>query len=121
MKSQLDPQKAREQYAQAGFSAYAKRRSLNKTWEQLDADAREAWCEAADAIGSAYVATLDDEATFLMLLKMAMRDALTEDHITQLQTMFAGRGGLPGKVRILIAPDRMSMQFGGPLQGKHDG
>jgi hypothetical protein len=121
MKSKVDPQKAREQNAAAAFRAYANKRGLNKTFEQLDADAKEAWCEAADEVAAAILGTLDSEETFIALLKMAMRDALTEDHITQLQTQFSGRGGLPGKIRLIVAPDRMSMSFGGPLQGRHDG
>lgn len=115
-----DPQVARERYAQAAFRAYAAKRGLNKTWEQLDAEGKAAWCEAADEVASAVVSTLEQEETFLMLLKLAMRDALTDDHITQLQTAFVGRGGIPGKVRLIVCPDRMSMQFATPLQGRHD-
>lgn len=120
MRSKLDPGKVRDNYAQAGFRAYALRRGLNKTWEQLDADTKEAWRCAVDEIGSAYTAELESEETFLLMVKLAMRDALTEDHISQFVTKFRG-AGLPGKVRILIAPETMSLDFGGPLQGKHDG
>lgn len=119
-RKKADPQKAREQYAQAAFGAYARRRKLNKTWEQLDAEAKDAWCEAADEVNSAIVSTLDQEETFFLMLKLAMKDALTDDHISQLITMFVGRGGLPGKVRIIIAPEKISIPFAAPLEGKHD-
>lgn len=121
MRSHVDPQKARESYARAAFCAYAKRRGLNKTWEQLDADSKAAWCEATDEVAAALVSTLEEEETFLMLFKMAMRDALTDDHISQLVTAFTGRGGIPGKVRVIVAPDRISMPFSAPARGKHDG
>lgn len=121
MKKQPDPEITRQQYAQAAFRAYANRRGLNKAWEQLDAESRAAWCEVVDEVCTALIGTLDSEATFLMLLKQAMRDALTDDHITQLLTMFTGRGGLPGKIRLIVAPEKMSYEFGGPLVGRHDG
>ena len=106
MKSKVDPEKVRQQHAQAAFGAYAKRRGLNKTWEQLDAESRAGWLEAVDEVACALLADLDAEETFIMLLKQAMRDALAEDHISQLLTQFTGRGGLPGKIRLIVAPDR---------------
>jgi hypothetical protein len=120
-RSKVDPERAREQYAAAAFRAYAARRGLNKTWEQVDADSREAWKLASDEVASAILGTLDQEETFLAFLKLAMRDALTEDHISQLVTMFVGPGGLPGKVRLIVTPDRISMPFARPLEGRHDG
>ena len=120
MRSKVDPAKAREQYAAAAFRAYAAHKQLNKTWEQLDAESREAWMRASDEVGAAILGTLDQEETFLAFLKLAMRDALTEDHISQIVTQFQA-GGLPGKVRLIIAPDRISMPFAAPLQGRHDG
>jgi len=117
MRSKVDPKRARENYARVAFAAYAKKKQLNKTWEQLDADSREAWCCATDEALSSFSGTLDQEETFLLMLKLAMRDALTEDHISQLVTMFVGAGGLPGKVRLIIAPDKISMPFSQPLQG----
>lgn len=120
MRSKVDPDKARTQYAQAAFSVYARKRNLNKTWEQLDAESKEAWKAAADEINSAILSTLDEEETFLLMLKLAMRDALQDDHISQLVTMFVGRGELPGKVRLIIAPERISMPFKDPLKGQHD-
>lgn len=120
MRSKVDPAKARAQTAAAAFRQYARAKGLNKTWDQLDAESREAWMLASDEVASAILGTLDQEETFLAFLNLAMRDALTEDHITQLVTQFTA-GGLPGKVRLIIAPDRISMPFGGPLQGRHDG
>jgi len=121
VRSKVDPEKAREQWAAAAFGAYAKKRGLNKSWEQLDADSRAAWCEAVDEMHGSFFADLEEQDTFITMLKLAMRDALTEDHITQLVTAFAGRGGIPGKVRLIIAPDRISMPFAEPLRGRHDG
>lgn len=121
MRSEVDPQKARDQHAQVAFRAYARALTLNKEWSQLAADTREAWCCAADDIASALFAMLDGEETFLLMLKLAMRDALTEDHISQLVTQFTSAGGLPGRVRLIVAPDRISMPFAAPLEGRHDG
>lgn len=121
MKKKVDPEIARQRNAEAAFRVYAKTKGLNKEWSQLDAASKEAWCQASDEIASSLFAELDEEETFLLMLKLAMRDALTDDHISQLQTMFVGRGGLPGRVRIIIAPDRISMPFAAPLQGRHDG
>jgi hypothetical protein len=120
MKSTVDPAKAREQMAQAAFRAYSRRTGISKEWHQLPVESREGWMLACDEIGSAIVGTLDQEETFFVFLKLAMRDALTEDHITQLVTQFV-TGGLPGKVRLIVAPDRISMPFAQPLEGRHDG
>lgn len=121
MRSKVDPAKARAQNAAAAFRVYALEKGINKTFDQLDAQSREAWMRASDEVAASILGTLDEEETFLAFLKLAMRDALTEDHISQLVTMFVGPGGLPGKVRLIIAPDRISMPFAAPLQGRHDG
>lgn len=122
MKSKVDPQKAREQWAQVAYRAYAASMKLNKGWSQLAAETKEAWCRASDDMSSALVATLDQEETFIFFLKLAMRDALTEDHISQLVTIFNPSSLVPpGKVRLIIAPDKISMPFSAPLQGRHDG
>jgi hypothetical protein len=120
-RSKVDPERAREQHAAAAFRAYATRRGLNKTWDQLDAESRDAWKVAADEVSSAVWAKLDQEETTLAILKLAMRDALTDDHISQLVIMFTGPGGLPGKVRLIVAPERISMPLSQPLEGRHDG
>ncbi len=118
MKRKVDPEVARQQNAEAAFRVFAKAKGLNKEWSQLDAESKEA--QASDEIAASILAELDQEETFIALLKMAMRDALADDHISQLQSMFVGRGGLPGRVRIIVAPDRMTRQYAEPLQGKHD-
>lgn len=118
MRSKVDPAKAREQTAAAAFRVYAQHKQFNKTFDQLDAESREAWM--LDEVAAAILGTLDQEETFIAFLKLAMRDALTEDHISQLVTQFT-TGGLPGKVRLIIAPDRISMPLAAPLQGRHDG
>lgn len=123
MKSKVDPQKVRDQNAAAAYGAYASRKGISKEWHQLDADSRDAWMIATDVIAGSLLATLDEEETFLVMLKLGMRDALLEDHMSQIVVQFVtGNVLIPtGKVRLLIAPDKISMPFAEPLKGRHDG
>lgn len=123
MKSKVDPEKVREQNAAAAYGAFAARKGISKEWHQLDADSRDAWKVATDVIAGSILSKLDEEETFLVILKLGMRDALLEDHISQVTTQFVtGNVLIPtGKIRLIIAPDKISMPFAEPLRGRHDG
>ena len=114
-----DPEKVREQRAEAAFIAYAKSKGLNKSWLHLDAESKKAWKCASDEIASAILSELDGEETFLAMLKMAMQDAVMEDHITQLKTAFSAAPTRP--IRLIVCPELMPYDFGDGLKGKHDG
>lgn len=122
MRSKVDPERVREDRAAAAFRRYAIAKKLNKEWAHLDAESKEAWKQAGDEVAASLFAELEEEEVFITFLKLGMCDALKEDHISQLVTQFIAPGplGISGKVRLIIAPDRISMPFAAPLRGKVD-
>lgn len=109
----------REDIARVIYEAHCKTSGISGQWDTLAEPRRKAWLEAADAAVGFLMPQLDSEQVFFALLVAAMRDAIDEGTITQLQTqLFSPRLKKTGKIRILTVPEEMALTFPSPLGKK---